>query len=236
MRRAAGTDVDVFDLYDAHIFRELKLAAVLKRFEHFLGRKRRRDLVVCGNGVICLALDLGKLLFGELAVKIYRNNVAAHVEADIVVPIFLMHEARYNMLAGVILHPAKARFPVDGAVVAAFDFERLVYIMQNLAILLMRVENSRIAYRAAVAELAAALGEKRRAVKGYKVSRSVLFTGGDGRREGLHVAVDIVKLLGHFYRSVFVFYDNNIFLRGFQSGSEQNARFAAVGSPKRQAR
>ena len=58
MRRTAGTDVDVFYLDNADVFRQLKLAAVLESFQHILRRKRRRDLVVCRDGAVCLALDL----------------------------------------------------------------------------------------------------------------------------------------------------------------------------------
>ena len=123
------------------------------------------------------------------------------------------------MLAGVILHPAEARLPVDGAIVSTAGLNLTVYIMQDFAVFLVRIENTHITYHAAVARLAAALGKKRRPVKGHKVSLSVLFAGGHRCRKGLHVAVDIVKLFSHFTRSVLFFYDNNIFLRIFQSGS-----------------
>ena len=192
MRRAAGADVGVFYLDDAHVFRKLKLAAVLERFQHILRRERRRDLVVCRDGAVCHALDLKKLLPRKLAVEIYRHNVAAHVEADIVVPIFLMHKPRHNMLAGVILHPAKARFPVDGAVVGLARLQRLVYIMFDFPVFLVRVKNANAADHSAVAELAAALGEKRRAVERDLKSVIVLFARGNRCREGFHVAVDII--------------------------------------------
>ena len=165
MRRTAGTDVGVFYLDDAHVFRQLKLAAVLESFQHILRRKRRRDLVVCRDGAVCIALDLKKLLPRKLAVKIYRHNVAAHVEADIVVPIFLMHKPRHNMLAGMILHSAKASFPVNCAVVGLACLQSLVYIMFDLSVFLMRIKYSNAADHSAVAELTAALGKKRRAVE-----------------------------------------------------------------------
>ena len=83
MRGAAGADIRVFNLYNAHILRELKLAAVVKRFEHLGFGECRRHLIICGNGVICLTLYLGKLLGREKAVEVDGHKLRSHVEADI---------------------------------------------------------------------------------------------------------------------------------------------------------
>ena len=129
VRRTAGADIHAFYLNDADVFRELQLAAVLKLFQHLLRRERGAYFMVRRDREICLSLELCKLLPCQLAVEIYGDKIASHVEADIVVPVFLMHKPRHNMLAGVILHSAEAYFPVDRAVVFRSDGERLVYIM-----------------------------------------------------------------------------------------------------------
>ena len=148
---------------------------------------------------ICLSLELCKLLPCKLAVEIYGDKIASHVEADIVVPVFLMHKPRHNMLTGMILHPAEAYFPVDSAVVYCSDTERLVYIMQNFSVFLLRIGYAGLPYQAAVARLAAALGEECRAVKCDGIAVLYRFAGGDRGREAFHFAVGIVKSFRHDY-------------------------------------
>ena len=109
------------------------------------------------------------------------------------------------MLAGVILHSAKAFFPVDAAVKGAADEDWLVYIMHHIAIFLVGVEHRRLTDKAAVARLTAALGEKRSAVEYDLVPILHRLTGKHRSGEGLHVAVNIIKLFCHIARSVCFF-------------------------------
>ena len=105
------------------------------------------------------------------------------------------------MLAGVILHPAKAFFPVDAAVKGAADEDWLVYIMHHIAIFLVGVEHRRLTDKAAVARLTAALGEKRSAVECDLEPVLYRLTGKHRGGERFHVAVNIIKLFRHITRS-----------------------------------
>ena len=146
---------------------------------------------------ICLSLELCKLLPCKLAVEIYGDKIASHVEADIVVPVFLMHKPRHNMLAGVILHSAEAYFPIYRAVVYCSDGERLVYIMYDIPVFLLRIGHAGLTYKAAVARLAAALWKEGRAVESDGIAVLYRLAGGDRGREAFHFAVGIVKSFRH---------------------------------------
>ena len=131
------------------------------------------------------------------------------------------------MLAGVILHPAKALFPIDAAVKSAVDGDRLVYIMHYIAVFLMGVEHRSIADKAAVAGLTAAFGKERRAVEYDLVPILHRLTGKHRSGEGLHVAVNIIKLFCHIARSVCFFAHYSI-LRAIHASLALNMKYTAA--------
>ena len=192
MRRAARAPVNAWHLHDAHRHRERLFLPERHRRKLFLRWPEDVYRKVFPHVLVCKTLEPQKLLRVNLAVKVDRRAVLVHVEADVLAAPKRMRMAGHQVLGRVDLHTGKARFPVDGAVVGLARLQRLVYIMFDFPVFLVRVKNANAADHSAVAELAAALGEKRRAVERDLKSVFVLFARGNRCREGFHVAVDII--------------------------------------------
>ena len=101
------------------------------------------------------------------------------------------------MLAGVVLHTAKALFPMDAAGVFLPHGEGDCGIVDVPPGLFLNVKNLRLAYKAGICCLSAALGEKGAAVKddGKAVfyALALQYCG----FKFVDVAFHIVKLFGH---------------------------------------
>ena len=69
MRGAAGADIRVFNLYNAHILRELKLAAVVKRFGYII----KISLSLMFLLYLC-QIKMKSVTFYENNVQIYQYN------------------------------------------------------------------------------------------------------------------------------------------------------------------
>ena len=165
MRAAAGADVHAREGHDAHLARQLLFAAIRDGAERFGVRICDLDRKVSADGLVCLPLDLAKLLRGEQTRKVDGDHLGAHVEAHIVIAEAAVDDAADKMLAAVLLHEVKAPLPVQHAADMRPRCERLLAVVDDLAVPLMGIGNGHAAKRPCVARLAAALGIKRRLVE-----------------------------------------------------------------------
>lgn len=92
------------------------------------------------DGVILIDVQVGELfnlhkfIPRNVGVEVDRDDVCAHVEADVVAVEALADEARADVLARMLLHVVKAARPVDLAGDALSHFEGLVAKVRDDAV------------------------------------------------------------------------------------------------------
>ena len=103
-----------------------------------------------------------------------------------------------DVLAAVLLHVVEAAVPVDGAGEGGADLHRDIHGVENRAVLLLDVQDLRLAQGAEVTGLAAALRVEGRAVQGHEEAIFAGVTAEDPGGEGFQVGVGVVELFrGH---------------------------------------
>ena len=108
-----------------------------------------------------------------------------------------VYQARDDVLARVVLHPAQALFEVQAALDAFTHGERAVTEMDDLAAALLHVQHMGRAESAGVGALAAALREEGRAVEDDGKAALCRLAGQDPGGEDGKMAVGITELFGH---------------------------------------
>ena len=108
-----------------------------------------------------------------------------------------IHEARDDMLAGVVLHAAMALLPVDPAGEALPRREGPVGFVEDPSLLLVHVQHPGLADEAGVGRLAAPFGEKGGPVQGQGPALLRLLAGEDHRLKFPQMAVDIIEFFRH---------------------------------------
>ena len=114
-----------------------------------------------------------------------------HHEADVVKAVFRVDEAGDDMLAAVVLHPAKTRRPVKRAGNGLIrDEGRGENVIDMLAVLLC-IKDGNAVYRTRVTGLPAALGKEGRFVKLDEKASVILAAGEDAGFKVADVAVSV---------------------------------------------
>ena len=194
MGRAAGAAVDPRDLHDAHVLRQLQLAAVEEARQLLRLGEPGPDGQVGPDGLVGQALDAHELLPAQLAGVVHGHAVGAHVEAHVVKAVLPVDEAGDDVLAGVVLHPAIALLPVHSAGKALPHGQGPVGIVEDAPLLFVHVQHPRLPDGAGVGRLAAALGEEGGPVQGDRPAALLLLAGRSPRRQMPQMAVDVIEL------------------------------------------
>ena len=196
--RTAGAAVDTLYLHDTHVPRQLQLAAVLHGGESGAVGEEGPHRDVRAHGLVRAALDVRELLCRQLAAEVYRHALLAHVEAHVVVAVEAVDYTGDDMLTGVVLHAPQTLFTVHAAAHGGAGDEGRGGAVPDDAVTLMRVRDAHGAYIARVRALSAALGEEGRAVKGGEKTVSPRLAGRHHRLKFKKMAVEIIKLFGHY--------------------------------------
>ena len=124
MGAAAGAQVDVPELHEAHRARQRFFAAVWEVRQLVRLREPCPNRQVGAHGLVRAALYVYELCPVQLAAEVDGHALGAHVEADVFVSVNIMHEAGDYVLAGVILHAAQALLAAFGAQAAQVCLQR----------------------------------------------------------------------------------------------------------------
>ena len=193
VRAAAGAAVRAGEGDDAHIALERLFAAVLDLVE------LRAAIELDVDGVILIDVQVGELfnlhkfIPRNVGVEVDRDDVRAHVEADVVAVEALADEARADVLARMLLHVVEAARPVDLAGDALSHLEGLVTKVRDDAVFLVNLKHVRLAQNAGVIRLAAALGVEGRLREDNGVAALHLVAGDDGGGKALLKGIFIVE-------------------------------------------
>mgnify|MGYP003009845852 CR=1 FL=1 len=193
VRAAAGAAVRAGEGDDAHVALERLFAAVLDLVE------LRAAIELDVDGVILIDVQVGELfnlhkfIPRNVGVEVDRDDVRAHVEADVVAVEALADEARADVLARMLLHVVKAARPVDLAGDALSHFKGLVTKVRDDAVFLVDLEHVRLAQNAGVIRLAAALGVEGRLREHNGVAALDSVAGDDGGGKALLKGIFIVE-------------------------------------------
>lgn len=197
MRRAAGAEVHALDLHEPHLPGEFLLAAEIESFQLLSSRQQGAHRHIAPHGAVGFELDRLDVLRRELAGKVERHGVLAHVEAHIVIAEQAVHCAGDYVLAGVRLHPRKAHVPVDGALNLCPRLERPGQDVGDVPVLRLRkARYAHPAQRAAVRFLASPAREKGRPLQPHVESVPALPTGDDAGNKVRRMSVGIIKPFG----------------------------------------
>ena len=151
------------------------------------------------DGVILIDVQVGELfnlhkfIPRNVGVEVDRDDVRAHVEADVVAVEALADEARADVLARMLLHVVEAARPVDLAGDALSHFKGLVTKVRDDAVFLVDLEHVRLAQNAGVIRLAAALGVEGRLREHNGVAALDSVAGDDGGGKALLKGIFIVE-------------------------------------------
>ena len=192
MRRAAGADIIALDSHDAHILREVELAAVGHLREPLRRRVLCPDRHVAIHGLVRKPLDVHELGPRELAVIIHCDRVFPEVEADVVKSEFTVDQSRNDVLARVALHAPEALRPVDFPAHLRAGRERRVRIVHDRIRQQLHVQNARAAEHTGIGRLATALREKHRLIEHDSIALPIRVTAQHGRGKIAPMAVEIV--------------------------------------------
>ena len=193
VRAAAGAAVRAGEGDDAHVALERLFAAVVDLVE------LRAAIELDVDGVILIDVQVGELfnlhkfIPRNVGVEVDRDDVRAHVEADVVAVEALADEARADVLARMLLHVVKAARPVDLAGDALSHFKGLVTKVRDDAVFLVDLEHVRLAQNAGVIRLAAALGVEGRLREHNGVAALDSVAGDDGGGKALLKGIFIVE-------------------------------------------
>ena len=232
MGAAAGAQVDVSELHEAHRARQGLFTAV--REVRQLVRLRIPDMrrKIGPDGLVRGALQLLQGLLVHFAVKIDRHKVRAEVEADVLIAEARVDEAGDKMLTGVLLHEVQPPRPVDLARHVRAGRQSCRTAVQHRLAAQERLRDVRAAERAHVAGLAAARGIKDCAVQLHEPAVFTLLAGEHARLQppGVRVRfIDADRVQGFPLRFP-------VFLLFYHKIAKNKRDFSAVSLDKRAAR
>ena len=163
MGPAAGADVRPREFDQTQRTCDHLFAAVVLRAGGFTFVIADLRLPIRPDGLVRQPLDLHQIVPVQRTGEVDRDQVAAHVEADVLPAVEPVHDAGDDVLAGVLLHQVEASVPVDLPVHSSVQRSR--HRVDDRAVPLLHVEDLRPAERAEITGLSAALGVEGRPVE-----------------------------------------------------------------------
>ena len=198
MGAAAGAAVRPGEGDDPDVAGDGLLAAVVDGGELFAPVELDVDGVVFPEVAVGGDIHFLEGVPGDVGVVVDGDEVLPHVETHVVAGEAGAEHPGDDVLAAVLLHVVEAAVPVDGAGEGGADLHRTIHGVENRAVLLLDVQDLRLAQGAEVTGLAAALRVEGRAVQGHEVAVFAGVTSEDPGGEGFQVGIKVVEFFrGH---------------------------------------
>ena len=132
MCSAASTAIVVGNRHNSHDAVKFFFTAVFHCLENLFAWKLNLEINILSDRLVHEFFQLRNRFHRNFTAEIHRDVIRIHVESNVFKFIFLMNEAGENMLASMILHIVKTAFPIDFPNHCRPNFQRLVYIVNNL--------------------------------------------------------------------------------------------------------